>query len=260
MSIVDLVAATRSRIRMALGKPPLAAFDISQVELDATEAPRLAADAASELGRLTFGHEGRLVSKWLHYPDVYERHFSRFRGRPIRMLEIGVFQGGSLEIWRDYFGPEATIFGIDINPECANRVDAPNQVRIGSQADPAFLRSVVAEMGGIDIVLDDGSHIAKHQEASLKTLLPLLASDGVYAIEDMHTAYWQGGYGGGYRRSGTAVEWAKSIVDDMHGWYHNRGSRLIDASQVTGVHFYDSIAVIEKGSKAAPRHIAVGQR
>ena len=95
------------------------------------------------------GHEGAVVHKWHHYIPLYDRYLSRFRGQPVRFLEIGVFRGGSLEMWREFLGPEAVIFGIDIDPECAQFDGNAGQVRIGSQDDPAFLNSVIDEMGGI---------------------------------------------------------------------------------------------------------------
>lgn len=128
------------------------------------------------------------VTKWLHYLPLYERYFQRFRGSSFRMIEIGILNGGSIAMWRKYFGPDATIWGIDINPQCASRVCEPNVARIGSQADPAFLRRTIEEMGGVDLVLDDGSHVAEHQRASFEMLFPLLADDGLYVIEDLHTA------------------------------------------------------------------------
>jgi hypothetical protein len=62
--------------------------------------------------------DGRMIHRLRHYFDIYHRHFAGFRGQPLTMIEIGVFNGGSLRMWRDYFGPQATIVGVDINPEC----------------------------------------------------------------------------------------------------------------------------------------------
>ncbi len=84
------------------------------------------------------------------------------------MLEIGVSKGGSLALWRKALGDRATIFGIDIDPKCAEFDGKFAKVRIGSQADASFLKSVVDEMGGVDLVLDDGSHVASHQRASFE--------------------------------------------------------------------------------------------
>jgi len=210
--------------------------------------PRDQVTGSGEVARLFIGHDSRIAYKVVHYFELYQRHFERFQGTPVRMLEIGVFYGGSLEIWRKYFGPQATIFGIDIDPECAGRFDPPNAVRIGSQADREFLRAVAGEMGGLDIVLDDGSHVASHQRASFDVLWPLLSDGGLYVIEDMCTSYWRD-HGGGYRRRGTAVEMAKGLIDSLHGWWHEKP--VIDG--VVAVHAYDSIAFIEKGRSTQPR-------
>ncbi len=232
------------------------AFDHRALPPD--EALRRAFAADTTMAQLFYRHEGRTIHKLAHYPATYDREFARFRGSPVRMLEIGVSKGGSIELWRRYFGADSAIWGIDIDPACADRVDPPNEVRIGSQADPAFLASVVAEMGSPDIVLDDGSHVADHQRASFAALFPALSVGGLYVIEDLHTAYWPGEHRGGYRRRGTAIEFAKQLVDDMHGWYHDRGARIAAASSIASVRFYDSIVVIEKGDDPRPHHVKLG--
>ena len=221
----------------------------------------MAAAAAPGLPRQFYAHQGRVVHKWTHYLDIYQQHFARFVGTDFKMLEIGVFMGGSLEMWRNYFGPAATIFGIDIEPKCSGYVSPPNQVRIGSQADASFLQGVVGDMGGVDLVLDDGSHYAAHQRKSFEVLFPLLNDGGLYVIEDTHTAYWPGHHEGGYRRGGTAIELAKRLVDDMHGHYHTKAEMASAASQwIPAVHFYDSIIIIEKKRRTVPGHIKVGDQ
>ena len=213
---------------------------------------------ANPIGRLFADNKGRLIHKWLHFFPVYERYFAAYAGKAPVMLEIGVSQGGSLDMWRSYFGPDATIFGVDIDPACATRVTAPNQVRIGSQADPAFLEAVVAETGPLDIILDDGSHVADHQRISFETLWPHLKVGGIYMIEDTHTSYWSG-WGGGVRRKGSAIEIAKLMVDDMHGWYHRAPRAFIPREEVGAVHFHDSIIVIEKARVATPKTVEIPQ-
>ncbi len=221
-------------------------------------APQQLPADADELTRLFYAHRGPIIHKWTHYLPVYHRHFERFRGSRVRILELGVSEGGSLQLWRDYFGPAAVIYGVDINPRCAAFSSRGVQVRIGSQADPKFLRAVVAEMGGVDIVIDDGSHVAQDQRISFQTLFPLVDARGLYVAEDLHTAYWYD-YGGGYGRKQSFIELAKSLVDDLHSWYHSRPSKYPDAARViNAVHFYDSIAVIEKAPKEKPVHLRVG--
>lgn len=224
----------------------------------------------TELGRAFFEHSGRSIYKWTQYLPAYDEQFGRFREgftepdgsrRPLRMLEIGVLHGGSLQLWRKYLGPEAIIFGIDINSAVLALDDPDLQVRIGSQDDPPFLRQVVAEMGGVDIVLDDGSHIAKHQRTSFETLFPLLSDGGIYAVEDLHTSYWYD-FGGAYGRGGSFIEVAKRLIDDMHGWYHGRRPALsVDAlHQVPKMTVYDSIVFIEKRAKSQPSVVSFGEK
>lgn len=206
-----------------------------------------------------WAHEGPVVHKWVHYFPIYERYFAPFRGRPIRFLEIGVSKGGSLDMWRGYFGPDAVIFGVDIDPACAAFDGKSGQVRIGSQDDPAFMSAVVAEMGGVDLVLDDGSHDSRHIRASLDTLFPLLSDGGVYMIEDLHAAYWPS-HSGGYRRPTSFMEAVKVMVDDLHHWYHDRGQRIAATTdKLTAIHVHDSITVLEKGPAVRPGHIRRGQ-
>lgn len=207
---------------------------------------------ASELAQIFRAKTGNQVHKWHHYLDIYERHLGHLRGSQFKLLEIGVFRGGSLELWREYFGAEATIFGIDIDPRCASFDGVAGCVRIGSQASPDFLRSVVDEMGGVDVVIDDGSHDSRHIRASFEVLYPRLSMGGVYIAEDLHCSYWPS-HCGGYRWPWSFINVSKSLIDDMHHWYHDRGQRISAAAGlVKALHFYDSMVVIEKDRVERP--------
>ncbi len=187
-----------------------------------------------------------IVHKWHHYIPLYDRYFAPFRGRKIKFLEIGVSKGGSLQMWRKYFGDEAILFGIDIDSTCVQYNGLAGQVRIGSQADTNFLESVVREMGGVDIVLDDGSHHMEHIPVSLKYLFPYLSDGGIYMIEDLHTAYWKK-WGGGYGVRKNFFATILVLINDMHHWYHSRGLKLPEISyNCSGIHIHDSIVVLEK--------------
>lgn len=196
-------------------------------------------------------HRGEGVDKWHHYLPLYERYFAPWRNRPLRFLEIGVSQGGSLELWRKFFGPKAVIYGVDIDPTCA-RFDGQNaQVRIGSQDDAEFLNRVVDEMGGVDVVLDDGSHVMAHIRASLNVLFPRLSQGGTYIIEDLHTAYWR--KFGGNMRTENFFSTVRAMIDDMHRWYHEADvQHPATAGQVTGIHIHDSMVVLDKGTVHRP--------
>jgi cephalosporin hydroxylase len=258
MALFDLKFRATEKVRKIAGLPSQI-IDLDTFELDPAEKTRLSAAASDGIGKLFFAHQGRIIIKWIHYLDIYQHHFAAYRNTPVKFLEIGVFKGGSLELWRNYFGMNAMIFGIDIEPACATYVTPPNQVRIGSQDDAHFLRSVVDEMGAPDIILDDGSHVARHQRASFETLFPLLKDGGLYVIEDLHTSYWPFPWEGGYRRKGTMIEQIKDMIDDMHGWYHRKPTPTPASDHIRAIHIYDSIVVIEKQKIERPSVTEVGQ-
>lgn len=209
---------------------------------------------SGELLDIFVNNKANIVHKWHHYIPLYARYFSAFRNRKIRFLEIGVSEGGSLQMWRKYLGDDAIIFGVDINPACQKFDGLAGRVRIGSQDDANFLRSVVAEMGGIDVVLDDGSHRMEHIVTSLRTLFPLLNESGIYLIEDLHTAYWEKS-GGGYKSKGNFFNVVRNVIDDMHHWYHQEApTAALISNFCSGIHIHDSIVVLEKNSRHEPAH------
>ncbi len=130
--------------------------------------------------------KGRGITKWRHYFDAYHRHFSKFVGRDVRVLEVGIYSGGSLEMWRSYFGPGCRIVGVDIQEGCKVYENESTQVFIGDQADRAFWKRLKSEVPPVDIVIDDGGHAAEQQIVTLEEMLPHLKPGGVYVCEDTH--------------------------------------------------------------------------
>lgn len=205
---------------------------------------------------------GRPSMKWGHYFAIYDAHFRRFRGKPLTVLEIGIRKGGSLQIWREYFGPRARVVGADIDPECRALEADGFEVFIGDQGDPAFLSDIAERAGPFDIIIDDGSHRMEDLRISFATLFPILKSGGLYMVEDAHTCY-MAEYGGGYQRPGSFIENAKTIIDQMHAFYsEDRSAFAPNALTVTvnAVHFYDSIVVIEKNNRFDQATGAVAKR
>lgn len=198
-------------------------------------------------------NKGRLIDKWMHYFEVYERHFSRFRNKDIVIVEIGVFQGGSLQMWKNYFGKEAKIYGVDINPKCKELEEENIKIFIGSQSDRSFLRELKRNIPPIDILLDDGGHTMKQQIVTFEELFDHVKSDGVYLCEDTHTSYWYK-YGGGYKRSGTFIEYSKSFIDYLHAWHSKQNTLRVNdfTRSVFSLHYYDSIVAIEKRKMEEP--------
>jgi hypothetical protein len=130
--------------------------------------------------------KGRSVHKWTHYFDIYHRHLERFRDKPIHLLEIGLDQGGSLDMWRSYFGPKAHYYGVDIEPSCRKYESADTRIFMGDQEDPNFWREFRRGVPDLDVVIDDGGHEPQQQAVSLEELLFHLRPGGVYICEDIH--------------------------------------------------------------------------
>lgn len=127
-------------------------------------------------------HTGRQIDKWEHYFPIYEKHFAKYRGKKLRLLELGVDHGGSLQMWKRYFGRGADIIGIDINPQCAMYSEEQITVYTADQCDPP-----IAALGPFDIVIDDGSHVPEHINVSFQNIWP--QTTGVYLIEDIPGYY-----------------------------------------------------------------------
>ena len=199
---------------------------------------------------------GRGISKWRHYFDVYDRHFRRFRGREVNVLEIGVYSGGSLEMWRDYFGAHSHVHGVDIRPQC-KAYEAPSiTVSVGDQADRNFWRDFKSKTPALDIVIDDGGHRPEQQVASFEELFPYLRPGGIYVCEDI------GGTFNGF------VMYAQGLVHDLNsgeggvvGNPNVRERRQVCKttefqSAVASVHFYPFMVVIERTEAPVPELIS----
>ena len=132
-------------------------------------------------------NDKRLIHKWMHYFDIYDHHFARFRNRSPVVLEFGVSHGGSLQMWKDYFGPGAMITGVDIDPRCAEFTEEGIDVMIGDQEDRSFLRQVNEQVGTVDVLIEDGGHTMAQQINTFEELWPSIRTGGVFLMEDLHT-------------------------------------------------------------------------
>lgn len=209
----------------------------------------------SDLEKYFRKNDDKLIHKWIHYFDIYERHFKRFRNKEIVILEIGVYQGGSLQMWKDYFGSKAKIYGIDIEPKCKALEEDNIEIFIGSQSDRKFLREVKNSIPKIDILIDDGGHRMEQLIISFEELFDHVKDDGVYLAEDLHTSYWKS-WGGGYKRKNTFIEYSKNFIDFLNAYHSKQKSLQVSSftKSVDSLHYYDSILVIEKRLREEPPH------
>lgn len=195
---------------------------------------------------------GHVLDKWIHYFPIYSRHFAPYVGKPISVLEIGVYRGGSMQMWTNFFGPQVRLVGMDIDPVAKAAAGDRYAVVLGDQSDPEFLQKVAEEHGPFDIVIDDGGHTMQQQIISIETLFPAVAEGGVYLVEDCHTSYWES-YDGGRGKAGTFMEWAKDRLDDVNG-YHQPGDAVhpVWTREVDAIHVYDSVVVLDRKHRFAP--------
>jgi hypothetical protein len=198
---------------------------------------------------------GRGIWKWDHYFDIYHRHFEKFCGLDVHVLEIGVYSGGSLDMWRDYFGPQAHIYGIDIAPDCKVYDDNGTKIFIGDQADKIFWRRFREAVPVLDIVIDDGGHTPQQQSVSLEALLNHLRPGGVYLCEDIHgpankfasfvheRAHWL-----------NATENLKSNAEDNENCLSCEANGF--QSSIGSICLYPYVAVFEKNEMPVNRFVA----
>ncbi len=200
-------------------------------------------------------HNGRLLNKWNHYIAIYDQYFSKYRNKEFVFLEIGIAHGGSLQMWREYFGPQATIIGVDVNPECKKFEEGNTKIYIGSQEDENFLNQLKSLLPKVDVLLDDGGHTMKQQITTFNILFDQVKENGLYACEDLHTSYWFE-YGGGYKKKTSFIEFSKTFIDYIHGWHATKKEKPKMFNKITesvaGIHFYDSILILEKKKMQPP--------
>lgn len=129
--------------------------------------------------------EGPGVWKWRHYFDMYHKHLEKFRGTDAVIVELGVCGGGSLIMWQEYFGPKATIIGIDKNPWCKHIESRGVKVFVGNAKEPGFWHKFKQNVPRVDAFIDDGPHNGKMQIYAYQQMFGHLAPGGVYICEDI---------------------------------------------------------------------------
>jgi hypothetical protein len=231
----------------------------------------------SELYRV---HQGRVSQKWSSYLPIYERELDDRRRDPLRLLEIGVQNGGSLEIWARYFPEARLLVGCDIDPRCGGLTfdDARIHVLVGDATESGVQERIAALSPEFDVILDDGSHRSPDIIAAFVALFPRLTEGGVYIIEDLHCSYDEG-FGGGLFAQRSAVSFLRRLVDviNVAHWGLERAAEdvlapLVDDEvppefvaalpSIASIEFLDSVCVIRRDAGPRPRlgtRIVAGQ-
>ena len=212
----------------------------------------------NDLEKYFNNNQKNLIHKWNHYFNIYNCYFSRFRNTSVNVLEIGVSHGGSLQMWKDYFGSKCQIFGIDRNSKCKQLEENRVQIFIGNQTNESFLEEVIQQIPHIDILIDDGGHRMEQQIVTFKKLFPHIDKNGVYLCEDIHTSYYKR-YEGGYKCSNSFIEYSKNLIDDLHAWHYSDSITEFTTSTYA-LHYYNGVLVIEKKPITKPFHTMTGHK
>jgi hypothetical protein len=136
-----------------------------------------------------FKNSKYLSSKHIKYFKVYDELFSKYKNKKITLIEIGVQNGGSLDVWKKYFLNGSRIIGIDANPKCESLKKDGFEIIIGDQSDPVFWHSLFKKIGHVDIVIDDGGHTNYQQILTAICCVPKIKDNGILIIEDTHSSY-----------------------------------------------------------------------
>lgn len=159
-------------------------------------------------------HVGKVSDKWSIYLDEYERLLAPYRDRQINLLEIGIQNGGSIEIWAEYFQDAKKLVGCDINPDCSrlSYTDPRISVIVGDANVDDTERAVDMSAPDFDVVIDDGSHTSGDIVKSFSRYFPKLNVGGIFIAEDLHCSYWRE-FDGGLYHPHSSVGFFKSLAD-----------------------------------------------
>ncbi len=198
------------------------------------------------------------------YTKHYQKHLRRFKFKKIKLLEIGVggysnpdLGANSLRMWKKYF-PFGRIYSFDIYDKTTLQED---RIKIfkGSQVDLVFLEKVIKEIGELDIVIDDGSHINEHVIKTFEFLFPKLKDGGVYIIEDTQTSYWKdfGGDSENLKNPTTLMNYFKSLTDSINfkEFEKENYSPTYFDENIVSMYFYHNLLIITKGDNKEESNI-----
>ena len=226
------------------------------------------------LAELSRKHNGKYSDKWSSSLEIYWKLFAPICDQESDLLEIGVQNGGSLEIWAELFPNAKNLVGIDNNPKCSDlHFDDTRITVFVEDGSDVRARDLVRETtSNLGVVIDDGSHVSSDIIRSFLLFFPQLKPGGVYVVEDLHASYWLE-WEGGLSHPQSAMQFLKLLADvvnfDHWGIPAQRAElfTLIDAtkefieeqtlSEIDSVQFMDSVCVIRKKPET---HIGLGPR
>jgi cephalosporin hydroxylase len=196
--------------------------------------------------------------KYKNYFSIYSKLFEKYVNKKITFVEIGILNGGSLFVWKKYFGKNAKIIGIDLNPDAKKFEKYGFKIFIGDQADPKFWKNFFKKENSIDIVLDDGGHTNKQQIITTNSCIPNINDGGMLVIEDTHTSY-QKEFNNPSKYS--FINYSKKIIDDINYRFPKLGSFKNSLNnKIYSVEFFESIVCFHVNKNLCKTNILVDNK
>jgi hypothetical protein len=197
-------------------------------------------------------------TKYKNYFHIYSQIFKKYINKKIIFVEIGILNGGSLFMWKNFFGKKAKIIGIDLNPNAKKLERYGFKIFIGNQADPLFWRNFFKKVGKVDIILDDGGHTNKQQIITTNSCVNNINDNGTLIIEDTHASY-QKGFGNPNKYS--FINYSKKIIDDINYRFPQLGSfRFSLNKSIYSIEYFESIVCFHINRKLCKSNILINNK
>ena len=196
-----------------------------------------------------FKNSKKYSIKWNNYFSIYEEVLKKYKNKKIKLLEVGIGDGGSLFMWKNYFKKGSKIFGIDLNEEAKDLKKYGFDITIGDQSKKLFWKNFFKKNKKFDILIDDGGHTNLQQITTFMESLNHINDGGIIVIEDTHTSYMNKK---GFRNPSkySFINFSKLIVENMHRRNPNLKKNLsMISNKVYSVEYFDSIIVFNIHSK-----------
>lgn len=185
----------------------------------------------------------KFTTKWESYFNVYDKIFESYKGKNITFVEVGVSTGGSLQMWRKFFGQNARIIGIELNPEAKNLEKEGFEIFIGNQSDVNFWKDFYKKVGNIDILLDDGGHKNIQQISTVHSSIPYINSGGLIVVEDTHASYLKEFKNPSYF---SFINYCNKLIESIHRRCTSINKKSnIYTEKLFSISFYESITVMK---------------
>ena len=186
-------------------------------------------------------------TKYKKYFDVYDQLFKRFVNKKITIIEIGILNGGSLFMWRKYFGKKARIIGIDLNPKTKQLEKYGFEIYNGDQSDQKFWNHLFKKIGKVDIIIDDGGHTNSQQLLTTVYTIPNIKNGGMLVVEDTHASY-QKKFENPSKHS--FINFSKKIIDDINYTFPNLGKFNYSLNNfIYSIEYFESIVCFKIDKK-----------